>query len=421
MTSQNQPTEKQIHLTQVRLLLEELCCELCQFERLKADGNCSARVKIDREYYLGKSGMYADIRVAPEGSLPYIIEVKFGYSDDALLRHLKRKYSEITPAMESISKVVLVIDSEGRLDWSEFKSSLAGCFASGLKLEIWNEARLIQMLKDQFHIEMDVIDSSHLVEARQAIDRALGFCAFGGDSLETYDHEPLKAELLWHLGSWKIRKLREKNQLHPSDILPPGLYRGVAILLADLCSFSSYVRDTQDERIVRECLTSFYSKARYQIINGGGMLYQFVGDEVVGLFGVPDQEGDFARSALETAEALVSIGHSVSNHWQRQIDRMQESSGVHIGVSVGDIQIVSMRPFGRTRVGAVGDCINVAARLMGFAKSGEVVASNSFVHHLDDATRARFEELEPVEAKNVGRIKAWKLYTAQQRFLDRES
>jgi adenylate cyclase len=45
------------------------------------------------------------------------------------------------------------------------------------------------------------------------------------------------------------------------------------VLLADLCSFSSYVRDTADETIVRESLTAFYSKARYQIINSGGMLF----------------------------------------------------------------------------------------------------------------------------------------------------
>jgi hypothetical protein len=47
------------------------------------------------------------------------------------------------------------------------------------------------------------------------------------------------------------------------------------VLLADLCSFSSYIRDTGDAEVVRESLTAFYSKARYQIINNGGMLYQF--------------------------------------------------------------------------------------------------------------------------------------------------
>ena len=214
---------------------------------------------------------------------------------------------------------------------------------------------------------------------------------------------------MWQFGFWKLRQLRDAQKLGPREILPPGLYRGVVVLLADLCAFSSYVRDTPDDRIVRECLTSFYSKARYQILNNGGMLQQFVGDEVIGLFGIPDHSAGFAEDALETAKALLSIGKSVSHQWQRQIDRVQSSGGVHVGVAVGDMQIISLRPFGRTHVGAIGDCINVAARLMATAGPGEIVVSNSFLQALDEDSRAGFQEIEPVEGRNVGRIMAWKL------------
>jgi len=410
----NQSVKEQTQLTEVRLLLEELCCELCRFEHSLDEGNCPQAVRFDREYYLGKPGAYADIRVVPGASPPYIIEVKFGYSLNILLRHLKRKYSELTPALEGISKLVLVINSEDRPDWSQIESQVADCLAPGLELEVWSERRLIQFLRDQYHTEIPNITLSNLAEVRHSIDRAQGYLAFGGESLDVYEHDSLKAELLWHLGFWKVRHLQETNQLQPREVLPPGYYRGVVVLLADMCSFSSYVRDTPDERIVRECLTSFYSKARYQIINNGGMLYQFVGDEVIGLFGVPDQSNDYAQAALDTAESLISIGNSVSHHWQRHIDRVQESGGVHVGLSVGSLQIVSLRPFGRTHVGAVGDCINVAARLMASAKSGEVVVSNSFIQHLDGSVHSRFQEIEPVDGKNVGRIKAWKLNMERQ-------
>src|SRR5262249_10939552 len=154
--------------------------------------------------------------------------------------------------------------------------------------------------------------------------------AFGGPSLAEYTNEPLKSALLWHFGFWRLRQLRESRGLTPREIVPPGLYRGVAVLLADLCAFSSYVRDTPDDDVVRHCLTSFYSKARYQIINQGGMVYQFVGDQVIALFGVPDQRPGFVKEALDTAHALVDIGNSISNHWQRHIDRVQTSGGVHI-------------------------------------------------------------------------------------------
>jgi class 3 adenylate cyclase len=77
-------------------------------------------------------------------------------------------------------------------------------------------------------------------------------------------------------------------------------------------------------------------------------------------------------------------------------------------MAVGDVQIVSLRPYSRTHVGALGDCINVAARLMGQAGPGEIVATNSLVQRHSEGARARFTEAEPMEAKNVGRINAWK-------------
>jgi hypothetical protein len=37
-----------------------------------------------------------------------------------------------------------------------------------------------------------------------------------------------------------------------------------------------------------------------------------------------------------------------------------------------------------------------------------MVVSNAFYNELDDSARTDFQELDPVEAKNVGRIKAWR-------------
>jgi adenylate cyclase len=122
------------------------------------------------------------------------------------------------------------------------------------------------------------------------------------------------------------------------------------------------VRDTRDDEVIRHCLTAYYSEARYEILNTGGMLYQFVGDEVSGLFGVPRPTADYLRVALACARALVDIGNSISHEGQRQIDRVQSAKGVHIGIAMGEVQFVSLRPYRRAHLGAVSDAINMAAR-----------------------------------------------------------
>ena len=85
-------------------------------------------VPIDRDYWLGAPGAFADIRVAPAGQLPYFVEVKFGYTSDMLVRHLARKYKSRAGGTAA-SKVVLVIDRTDRANWEllELSSRPAFC------------------------------------------------------------------------------------------------------------------------------------------------------------------------------------------------------------------------------------------------------------------------------------------------------
>ena len=179
--------------------------------------------------------------------------------------------------------------------------------------------------------------------------------------------------------------------------------------MADFCSYSSYVRDTRDEAVSRRWLTSFAAKTRYRIINDGGMLYQFAGDSVVGLFGVPEKAPGYLAHALECARGLIDIGASVATGWQRQIDRIQPDAGVHVSMTLGDLQVLSLRPLSRTHMGVIGDSINLADRLNGVAGCDEIVVSNTFRQGLPDGVREEFLELAPVDAKNIGRVRAWKL------------
>jgi class 3 adenylate cyclase len=59
--------------------------------------------------------------------------------------------------------------------------------------------------------------------------------------------------------------------------------------------------------------------------------------------------------------------------------------------------------------GAVADAMNLAARLNAIAGPSEIVVSNLLHQALPDTERAAFTELEPVEAKNIARVRAWKL------------
>ena len=130
---------------------------------------------------------------------------------------------------------------------------------------------------------------------------------------------------------------------------------------------------------------------------------------MVGFFGIPAEAGDDASKALACARGLVDIGAAVAEEWQRQIDQAEPAAGVHVGMAVGEVQMLSLRPFSRTHMGAVAQAMNLAARLTSVAGPGEIVVSNLLHQALPDPGRLAFTELDPVEAKNIGRVRAWKL------------
>ncbi|MSU36104.1 MAG: adenylate/guanylate cyclase domain-containing protein [Pedosphaera sp.] len=361
---------------------------------------------MDREFYLGAPSCYADIRVASPGQSAYFIEVKIGYSRQRLIEQLSKKFKQLTPELADANRVLLVVDSHRHPDWAEIEALIREQLHSSLTLEVWDENRLLELIRARFGLAAAATSTESLLDVREAVDRAKGYHAFGGESLEAYEDDALRSQPNRHFSHWRLRRLWQSRKCAPRDVFPPGVYPQVAVLMADMCSFSSYVRDTPDQRVTRNILTAFYTRARHQILNYGGMLYEFAGDSVIGFFGVPDGDDDYMESSLAAAQSLISIGKSISTEWQRSIDRIQPSSGLHLGLTVGDLQIVSYRPFSRTHFGAIGDTINLAARLMANAGSGELVVSNMFYNQLSAASQAGFEGIPPIDAKNMGKIKA---------------
>jgi class 3 adenylate cyclase len=301
--------------------------------------------------------------------------------------------------------VIVVVDRAERSDWVQLEARMRKVTHPGLTLEFWDEQKLRELITACFGVSLGPMTAEGLSELRNAIDDIKWHWAFGDRHVES----PLKSSLLWHFGYSRLLQLHKVHKMAPEQLLPPRRFRNAVVLLADLSSFSSFVRDTRDDEVMRNALTTFYSNSRYAVINTGGMMCQFVGDELLALYGVPDVQDGYAKQALECARSLLQIGSSVSNRWQREIDRIQPSGGLHIGMAMGDIQSVMYRPFCRSHVGIVGDAVNLGARLLAQAATNEIVVSNAYFQTLPDREQAQFHEMEPVEAKNVGLIKAWKL------------
>ncbi len=394
---------------EVRLFTEEICCELFRFGEAQRAHVSPDQVRIDREVYLGQPSAFADLRVTAPGSSPFFIDVKCATPRQTVVDRIAHKYGQGCALDGATQLLVFVDEDESPGDSSSLAHELQSRVASGLEVQVFGSKQLAARLGEQFDIALDSFEEERFHDIREAILRKKWLYSCANCPKPALEDVSLRDELLWKFAFWRVRELLEAGRSDPRSILRPGSYEDIAIVIVDMCSFSSFVRDTPDLALVRQCLTAYYSKARYEIINRGGMLDNFVGDMALGLFGVPDTRANYVEDALSAAKALSVVGDAVTDEWQRRIDRFQPSRGVHIGIALGTLQVVPLRPLSRTKSGVIADSINVASRLMSAAGPGEIAVSNAFYNRLSPASRRGMEPLEPFEGRNVGSLKAWAL------------
>lgn len=407
MSSANRPLEPAsmtppsgVSPAELRLFLEEICCELVRADHVEHEGAVPESIETIREVRLDAPGSFADIRVVPGAGAPYFVEVKWGYDAAGTIDRLARKYA--TNPDRRCQRLVVVTDHADDETWPAIEAALRQRICPSLAIEAWGERELCRRIEASFGLRIDALARGNVRAIRDSIVRAEWRAAYAAaDDL-------MAPTLLWHFSSWTLRRLAREHGLGPENVLRSGIYRDVAVVMADICAFSSYVRDTRDEALVRHALTAFYSQARQAIVETGGMLDKFVGDEAIGMFGFPDRRPGYAEDALRCARRLIDIGNSVSEHWQSRIDRVQRSRGVHIGIALGDVSLMPLRAFSASHHGFIGDALNMTARLMAAADPSDVLVSNGFYQALSPGSRRGFTPVAPVDGRNVGLIQCWR-------------
>jgi adenylate cyclase len=111
----------------------------------------------------------------------------------------------------------------------------------------------------------------------------------------------------------------------------------------------------------------FYDAAAKAIFDNDGFLDKFVGDEVIALFAPLLAGEQHPRRAVDGARALLAgTGHGSSEGpW------LQIGAGVHTGMA----WMGAIGEGNHTTLTALGDAMNVAARLASLAKAGEILVT----------------------------------------------
>ena len=169
-----------------------------------------------------------------------------------------------------------------------------------------------------------------------------------------------------------------------------GRKNKATILFADIRNFTAYSETREPEQVV-EKLNEFFDIATRVILKHGGYIDKFIGDAVLGVFGVPVYCIDHTERCIRAAIDMQNALSQASGTGNELLSR------VGIGIKTGTVVAGNIGSHAKMEYTVVGDSVNIASRLNGFAMPGEIIVDQSVCDQLKE--KLEFVVLAPQKIK----------------------
>jgi adenylate cyclase len=196
-------------------------------------------------------------------------------------------------------------------------------------------------------------------------------------------------------------QLAERLRSDPAAGQLGGVERTVSVLFADLQGFTSFSEAATPTEVI-SMLNEYWGVTVPVVVREhGGLIERFAGDAVMVVFNAAVDQPDHALRAVRAALDMQSATAATA---ERRPDWPRFRAGVNTGPAlVGNVGAAGQQSFS-----AIGDTVNVAARLQTAAEPGQVVLGSRTVAELGAA--AEVEPLGPLELKGkAARVEAFRL------------
>lgn len=220
-----------------------------------------------------------------------------------------------------------------------------------------------------------------------------------------------------------VERLRLKQsfagQVSPAvmkEMLGGGLTPGVSGQLAEVCVLFSDVRDftTLSENmppdVVTTVLQRYFDRMVHAVHRYDGTVDKFIGDGMMVLFGAPRKSKDPCGEAVQCALGMMLALDSLNKEFERE---GLPTLTIGIGINYGTVTVGNIGSSERHNYSAIGDAVNVAARVEGLTKElgRKIIITEAVVSRIEE--RFHFDSLGTHKVKGHSPVKVWGIRTAR--------
>ncbi len=210
-------------------------------------------------------------------------------------------------------------------------------------------------------------------------------------------------EIRTDLSRYLSRDLVENVVAREQDMNLGGKHSEITVMFADVVRFTPLCERLEPEIIV-SILNELFTMITEIVFKHGGTVDKFIGDCVMAFWGAPREDKHQAAHALAAAEEILSWLEIGNARWMKNHNVKIELA---IGVNSGTAIVGNIGSTTRMEYTAVGNCVNIAARLEALARPLQILTTQSTCSQVSGYEFMRMGE-EPIGA-NQGLVEVFEV------------
>ncbi|MEM6461522.1 MAG: adenylate/guanylate cyclase domain-containing protein [Pseudomonadota bacterium] len=194
----------------------------------------------------------------------------------------------------------------------------------------------------------------------------------------------------------------------PQALKLGGEMRELTLLFCDIRGFTSLSEELDPEGLTR-LLNDFLTPMTDELLKSGATIDKYMGDAIMAFWNAPLPVDNHRQAAIEAALGMIERLRALNASKDIQIR-------IGIGLNTGPCCVGNLGSSQRFNYSAIGDAVNVAARIEGVTKAyGLPMLVESSVVQNSTAENANYVMLEVDSVRVVGREEPLVLYTVFSR------
>ena len=162
-----------------------------------------------------------------------------------------------------------------------------------------------------------------------------------------------------------------------------GELRRVYVLFSDVRGFTHMTEQLKPEETV-EILNKMFTAMEEVITQNGGDINKYIGDAIFAYFRRPyGNEGEAAKMVLRTAVRMQDRFDVLNKSFKAAYSH-EVLIGLGIGITAGEAIMGNLGSSNRMEFTLIGDTVNMASRLCGVAKHGQVLVNEEMAKAAKD-------------------------------------